>query len=67
MNWGSNQMEVILHFYVRKCSHITESRMGLGGRVFKLFMPDCGGEGEVLMGSVVFSLKSFLSIYHNLN
>ena len=60
-------MEAVSDFYVRKPSHITESRMGLGGRVFKMFMPDCGEGGEVLMGSIISSLKSFLSICHNLN
>ena len=57
MNRGSNQMEVVSHFYLKKCSHITESRMGLSGTVFKMFMLDCGG-GEVLIGSVVFFHES---------
>ena len=50
-------MEIVSHFYVRKCSHITESRMGLGGRVFKMFLPDCGEGGELLLGSVFFFFK----------
>ena len=57
MKWGSNQMEVVSHFCVRKCWHTTESRMRLGGRVFKMFMPDCRERGEVLLGSVVFLFK----------
>ena len=50
-------MEVVSHFSVRKCSHVTESKMGLGGRVIKMFMPDCGGGGEELLGSVAFFFK----------
>ena len=41
--------------------------MGLGRRVLKMFMPDYGEGWDVLVGSAIFSLKSFLSIYHDWN
>ena len=57
MNRGSNQIEVVLHFYVRKCSHIKESGLGLGGRVSKMFVLDCREEGGSAHGKYSFFFK----------
>ena len=67
MNRGSNQIEFVLHFYVRSVHILQNQGWGWMEGFPKCLCLIAEKEEEVLMGSTIFYLKSFPSIYHNLN